>query len=173
MATLVAIGYPDEHTAATAAAEAHRLAKDLIIEPDAIASIVRDREGKFHVTTSHHEVGSGSMWGMFWGFLFGILFFVPFLGMAVGAGLGALMGKMSKGVTDREFESRVQEMMEPGTSALFLVIERATPDKAIASLGRFGGTVLTSSLSTEVEAELQEALHGEAIATEAVRVGSR
>ncbi|GGK41942.1 hypothetical protein GCM10010124_38460 [Pilimelia terevasa] len=164
MATLVAIGYTDEHTAALAAEEARRLAKDLIIEPDAIASIVRDREGKFHVTTSHHEVGEGSMWGMFWGFLFGMLFFVPFLGMAVGVGLGALMGKMSKGVTDREFESRVQEMMEPGTSALFLVIERATPDKAVAQLSRFGGTVLTSSLSKEVEAELQQSLHGQPVA---------
>jgi hypothetical protein len=31
-----------------------RSAGDLIIQPDAIAVIRRDTEGKFHVTTNHH-----------------------------------------------------------------------------------------------------------------------
>jgi len=160
MATLVAIGYPDETTATAAADEAQRLAKDLIIEPDAIAVIIRDKEGKFKVTTSHHAVAGGAMWGMFWGLLFGMLFFIPFLGMALGAGLGALMGKVTKGAINKEFEERIREMMQPGTSALFLVVEHVTPDKAIEGLSRFGGTVLKSSLSKETEAELQDALHG-------------
>ena len=160
MATLVAIGYPDESTAAVAADEAQRLARDLVIEPDAIAVITRDRDGRFHVTTNHHAVAGGTTWGMFWGLLFGLLFFVPFLGMAVGAGLGALMGKLTKSGIDREFQNQVRDMVQPGTSALFLVIERATPDKAVEALQPFGGTVLKSSLSKEAEAELQAALHG-------------
>jgi uncharacterized membrane protein len=161
MSTLVAIGYPDESTATAAGDEAERLAKDLIIEPDAIAVIRRDKEGKFHVTTNHHAVAGGATWGMFWGLLFGMLFFVPFFGMAIGAGLGALMGKMTKGAIDKEFESRVRELLQPGTSALFLVVEKVTPDKAVEALSRFGGTVLKSSLSKEAEAQLQEALHGD------------
>src|SRR5919107_97283 len=160
MATLVAIGYPDETTATAASLEAQRLAKDLIIQPDAIAAIIRDREGKFHVTTNHHAVGGGATWGMFWGLLFGMLFFIPFLGMAVGAGLGALMGKMTKGAIDKQFQNQVRDMLEPGTSALFLVVEQVTADKAIEGLAPYGGTVLKSSLPKETEAELQEALHG-------------
>jgi uncharacterized membrane protein len=160
MATLVAIGYPDETTATAASLEAQRLAKDLIIQPDAIASIIRDREGKFHVTTNHHAVAGGTTWGMFWGMLFGLLFFIPFLGMAVGAGLGAIMGKMTKGAIDKEFQSQVRDMLQPGSSALFLVVEHVTTDKAVEGLAQFGGTVLKSSLSKEAEAELQEALHG-------------
>ncbi len=45
MADLIAIGYPDQATADAAAEEARRLARDLIIQPDAIAVIVRDEEG--------------------------------------------------------------------------------------------------------------------------------
>src|SRR4051794_5588656 len=93
MADLIAIGYDDETTAAAAAEEVAQLAKDLIIEPDAVAVIVRDKDGKYKVTTSHHPVGAGASYGMFWGLLFGILFFVPVFGMAVGAGLGARLGK--------------------------------------------------------------------------------
>ena len=112
MADLVAIGYPDETTAALAMSEAEHLAEDLIIEPDAIAAIVRTKDGKYRVTTNHHEVAGGATWGMWWGFLFGLLFFVPFLGMAVGAGLGALTGKLGKNAVDKEFQEQVRDMLE-------------------------------------------------------------
>jgi uncharacterized membrane protein len=160
MADLIAIGYPDETTADAAAAEAQRLARDLIIEPDAIAAIVRDKEGKYHVHTSHHAVGGGATWGMFWGMLFGLLFFVPVLGMAVGAGLGALMGKVTKTSIDKAFQDQVRDMVKPGTSALFVMLEKVTPDKAVEAMSKFGGTVLKTSLSKEDEKALQDALHG-------------
>ena len=54
-------------------------------------------------------------------------------------------------------------MVKPGTSALFLVIEKVTPDKAVEALSQFGGTVLKSSLSKDAERELQGALHGDAV----------
>jgi uncharacterized membrane protein len=167
MADLIAIGYPDQATAAAAADEARRLARDLIIEPDAIAVIDRDADGKFHVHTSHHPVGTGASWGMFWGLLFGMLFFIPFFGLAIGAGLGALMGKITKSGIDREFQAQVRDMLQPGTSALFLMVEKITPDKAIDAMRKYGGTVLKTSLSKEGEKQLQEALHGGKTATAA------
>lgn len=166
MADLIAIGYPDEVTAEAAAEEARRLAHDLIIEPDAIAVISRDQEGKYHVHTSHHPVGRGATWGMFWGLLFGALFFIPVFGMAIGAGFGALMGKITKSGIDRAFQDQVRDMLKPGTSALFLMLEKVTPDKAVEAMSKYGGTVLKTSLSKEGERELQHALHGEAAAAE-------
>src|ERR1700726_5028952 len=144
MADLIAIGSPDEATAEAAAGEACRLAHDLIIQPDAIAVIVRDKDGSYHVHTNHHIVGAGATWGMFWGFLFGLLFFIPVFGMAIGAGMGALMGKLTK----------------TSISCLFLMLEKVTPDKAVEAMSKYGGTVLKTSLSKEDEQELQDALHG-------------
>jgi uncharacterized membrane protein len=161
MSTLIAIGYPDETTAYAAEQEAERLASELIIQPDALAVITRDKAGKFHVTTNHHTVGGGASYGMFWGLLFGVLFFVPVLGMAIGAGLGALTGHLTKNAVDKEFEDRVRDMLQPGTSALFMVLEKATPDKAAEAMSQFGGTVLKSSLSHEAEQNLQQSLHGD------------
>ena len=160
MADLIAIGYPDQSTAAEAEREVSRLSKELIIQPDAVAVITRDEDGKYHVSTSHHAVAGGASWGMFWGLLFGMLFFVPFLGMAVGAGLGALLGKVEKAGIDKQFQEQVREMVKPGTSALFVVVEKVTPDKAVAALSAYGGTVLKSSLSKETEEKLQAALSG-------------
>ena len=84
--------------------------------------------------------------------------------MAVGAGLGALMGKVTKSSIDKEFQEQVRDMLKPGTSALFLVVEKVTPDRAVEALSAYGGNVLKTSLSKEDEQELQEALHGKAAA---------
>jgi uncharacterized membrane protein len=97
---------------------------------------------------------------MFWGLLFGLLFFVPVFGMAIGAGMGALMGKISKSGIDKEFQDQVRGKLQPGTSALFLMVEKVTPDKAVEAMSKYGGTVIKTSLSKEGEQELQDALHG-------------
>jgi uncharacterized membrane protein len=164
MSDLIAIGYEDETTAAAAAQEVRRLAQELIVQPDAVATIVCDREGEFHVSTNHHLVGGGASWGMFWGLLFGLLFFVPVFGMAIGGGLGALFAKIDKIGIDRTFQDQVRDMLEPGTSALFMILEKVTPEEAVQTLAKFGGTMLKSSLSNDAQRELQEELHGSAAA---------
>ena len=161
MADLIAIGYDDETTADEAMAEVHRLQADLIIEADAVAAIVRDKEGHYKVHTNHTpSTGGGATWGMFWGLLFGLLFFIPVFGMAVGAGLGALFGHMGKKAIDEQFQEQVRELVKPGNSALFMIVEKVTPDKAVDALSKFGGTVLKTSLSEEATQKLQEELHG-------------
>src|SRR5438270_245988 len=104
------------------------------------------------------SAGGGAVWGGFWGLLFGLLFFVPFAGWAVGAGLGALFGHLGEKGIDKQFQQQVRDYVKPGTSALFMIIEHATPDKAIAALQQYGGTVVKTSLSDEDTRKLQEAL---------------
>jgi uncharacterized membrane protein len=167
MATLVAIGYPDEVTAERARDTVRQLESELIIQADQVASINRDLDGKYHVHTTHGgaSAGGGAWWGGFWGFLFGLLFFIPFFGLALGAGMGALFGHFGEKGIDKAFQEQVRDHLQPGTSALFMVIEQATPDKAIAALQQYGGTVIKTSLSEEDTKKLQEALQPPAQAT--------
>jgi uncharacterized membrane protein len=79
---------------------------------------------------------------------------------AIGAGLEALMGKLAKTSIDKQFQDQVRDMLKPGTSALFLMVEKVTPDKAVEAMSQYGGTVLKTSLSKDDEKELQDALHG-------------
>jgi uncharacterized membrane protein len=78
----------------------------------------------------------------------------------MGAALGAA-GDL--GVKD-EFKQRVQNLVQPGTSAIFVVIRKATPDKFLEGLRPYGGTVLRTSLTHDAEQELMKALHGDAMA---------
>ena len=160
MSDLIAIGYPDTTTALSAMDEVSHLAADLIIQPDAVAAIIRGEDGKFRTVTNQHEVGAGATWGMFWGLLFGILFFVPIFGLVAGAAFGALGGKLAKGSISKEFQDQVREALQPGSSALFMIVEQMTTDKALDGLSKFGGNVIKTSLSKEDEAAIQEHLHG-------------
>ncbi|HEY2572314.1 MAG TPA: DUF1269 domain-containing protein [Solirubrobacteraceae bacterium] len=163
MATLVAIGYPDEATAVQAQQTVERLQSELIIQADQVAAIDRDQEGKYHVHTTHGgaSAGGGAVWGGFWGLLFGLLFFIPVFGFIVGAGAGALAGHFGEKGIDKAFQQQVRDYMKPGTSALFMIIEQSTPDKAIAALQQYGGTVIKTSLSDEDTKKLQDALTAE------------
>jgi uncharacterized membrane protein len=162
MPDLIAIGYDDTTTALEAMDEVGRLAQDLVIQPDAVAAIIRDENGKFRTITNQHEVGAGATWGMFWGLLFGILFFLPIFGMAIGAAFGALGGKLAKDSIGKDFQEQVRSKLQPGTSALFMIVQQMTTDKALDGLAKFGGDVIKTSLSDEDEAEIQAHLHGEA-----------
>lgn len=156
---LIAIGYDDASTAIQTLDEVGLLAHDLVIQPDAVAVIIRVEDDKFRTITNQHEVGAGATWGMFWVMLFGLPFFVPTLGMAMGPAFGALGGKIARSSISKEFQEQVRARVQPGTSAVFLIVEQMTTVKALAGLSRFGVTVLTASLSEADEAELQAALH--------------
>jgi uncharacterized membrane protein len=162
MAELIVIGYDDEETAAKAAAEVERLAADLIIEPESVAVLTRDMDGRYRVHTNHHPVAEGATWGMLWGALFGLIFFIPLVGFAIGGAMGALLGAFAKVGVDKQFQTEVRDMVQPGTSALFLIVDKMTSDKALEALGKFGGRVLKTSLSKDAERQLQEALYGAA-----------
>ena len=60
----------------------------------------------------------------------------------------------------------MRDYVKPGMSALFIVIEQATPDKAVAALEQYGGTVIKTSLSDEDTKKLQDALQPPANVTQ-------
>jgi uncharacterized membrane protein len=169
VATLVAIAYPDEGTAEEARKTVQRLEGDFLVEADEVAAISRDAKGNYHVTTTHGaaSAGGGAARGAFWGFLFGLLFLIPFAGAAIGAGLGALVGHVGEHVIDGRFQDEVRDQLKPGTSALFLILEKVTPDRVTEALSQHGGTVIRTSLSEDATARLQEALHPPATAPSA------
>jgi uncharacterized membrane protein len=48
--------------------------------------------------------------------------------------------------------------LTPGQAALCVLVRKLTADKVLPAMAEFGGTVLRTSLSTEQEAKLQDAL---------------
>jgi uncharacterized membrane protein len=51
-------------------------------------------------------------------------------------------------------------MLRPGTSAVFLLVDRVTPEEVASALSAFGGTMAVTPLRRETAEELQDALQG-------------
>ena len=164
MSDLIVIGYPDEETAAKAWDELTRLQHDFLVDLEDAAVIRRDRTGKLHITTpAHHAVAWGTFSGLFWGVLIGLLFLfplAPLTGLAGGI-MGAALGAAGNlGIKD-DYKQRVQDALQPGTSAILVILRRATYDKFVEALRPYGGTILRTSLSHDAEQQLMKILHGE------------
>ena len=140
MPDLIAIAYDEETVAGQAAEELERRADDLRIDPDAIGVIVCERDGSCQLTTSRHP-GATAAWSKFWGVL-----------------LGAVMGDASVSGIDSAFQSRIKKMLTPGTSLLFVAVDRARPKRATEALSQYGGSGLKCSIANDGMAELRDAL---------------
>lgn len=104
---------------------------------------------------------AGAASGGLWGTVIGPLFLNPLLGLAVGAPSGAIAGSLSDiGINDK-FMKEMGEELKPGTSALFVLVRKSTPDRVLPELQELGGKVFTTSLSKEDERKLRETLEGE------------
>jgi len=178
MSDLIVVTYPDQYKAAQVLAALQRLEKALLIEMEDMAFVVKETDGKvkLHETVSLARIGakSGFAHGTLWGALVGLLFLQPALGAVAGAALGAtsgavggasvgaatgaIAGKLADYGIPNDFAKQLGENLNNGTSALFVLVRRAAPDKVLAEVKKYGGTVAHSTLSADAEQRLQSAL---------------
>jgi uncharacterized membrane protein len=87
-----------------------------------------------------------------------VTFLFPLAGITIGAGIGAAIGSALDTGVDQGFVDEVKETLRPGRSALFLVIKQGDADAVMAALRPYRGEVLQTTLSTEAEEALRDAL---------------
>ena len=159
MSTLVVVGYNDEFKAEEVRMKLQKMHKDYLIDLGDAVCAVKDQAGKVKLHQAVNLTAAGAASGGFWGALLGLIFLNPLLGMAIGATAGAVSGALTDvGINDK-FMKDLASTLKPGSSALFVLVKKATPDKVLEELAGTGGTVLKSSLSHEDEAKLQAALN--------------
>ena len=156
MSELAVVAFDNETGAAEMRDVLIGLQKQGLVTLDDAAVVVRRPDGKVKVKQAVSLVGAGALGGAFWGMLIGLLFWMPWLGLAVGALSGALGGALSDYGLDDGFIKEVGNTIQPGHSALFLLIREATPDRLMEELKQFNGKILQTSLSKEAEAKLKE-----------------
>lgn len=160
MSQMIVVAFDDETTAFKVRDKLSQMEKQYLIGLEDLVVAVRDREGKVKIKQSVNLTGAGALGGAFWGMLIGLIFLVPIFGLAVGAISGALGGKFSDYGIDDRFIKQVSEAIQPGQSAVFMLIREATPDKFLEAMSEFHGRVIQTSLNEEQEKRIKEAFHG-------------
>jgi uncharacterized membrane protein len=131
-----------------------------LIELEDAAVATMDEKGKVKIkqTLENQRTGASASFGFFWGFLIGLIFGGPLFWGLFTALISGLLSKRTDIGIDNTFIKEVGESLEPGDSALFLLVIDVTPDKVMPELVQYGGTVYQTSLSKEAESNFQKAL---------------
>jgi uncharacterized membrane protein len=158
MSDLIVVAYDKEGTAEEVLQTLQRLQADYLIDLEDAAWVTRGADGKVKLHQSVPLGGIGAARGAVWGTLIGLLFFMPLLGLAIGAGTGYLSGKLADIGIDDRLAKRLGETLQPGTSALFVLVRSVTADRVVPEVAKYGGEVLQTSLPADAEERLKEAL---------------
>jgi uncharacterized membrane protein len=134
-----------------------KLEKDGLLDVEDAAVIVRDAGGKVHVDdeTSHSTMvgaGAGGLAGIM------LLWMFPVVGIALGAVGGAMVAHYLEMGIDKQFVKDVTASLKPGTSAILVVVNSSEPAAVRAALAPYKGTLFQTTLDTEAENSLREAL---------------
>jgi len=125
--------------------------------------VAKDERGHTRIVeTVDVTPARGALAGTWWGMLGGLLVGGPvFLGAAVGgAAAGALYGKLVDKGLDDKWVKEMAAWIDPGTSALLLLVDSGLDPtvldelKRFEGIGRVAGTTLPDGIKTEIEAAL-------------------
>ncbi len=158
MSTLVVVAYKDMFKAEEVRLKLWKMQKNYLMDLEDAVVAVKNDKGKVKLHQAVSLTAAGAVSGGFWGTLVGLIFLNPLLGLGVGAAAGAVSGALTDVGIDDEFMKDLAANMTPGSSMLFVLVRKATPDKVFEELRGTGGKVLQTSLSHNDEAKLQAAL---------------
>jgi uncharacterized membrane protein len=159
MSNLIVITFENEHDAGAVFDSLRRHSDRISLDDSAI--IVKDENGKVHVKNQMDRgVVIGAVGGGFLGLLLASIFF-PVAGLIIGALGGALVGASADLGIQKKFVQEVSEDLQPGTSALFVLVRGADPNVALGVLRPYKGTVRHTSLDPDKEEQVRDALKKE------------
>lgn len=157
MNDLLVVAFDHFDDARTAMASLRSLERGGRIQFEDTALVQRDPDGTAHVRnevsgTTEKAAAIGAVLG-------GLVTFVfPLAGIVIGAAAGAAVGAaMDTGVSPA-FVDEVKTTLRPGRSAIFLVVKRSDLEAVIPALRTYHGDVIQTTLSSETEEAIRQAL---------------
>ncbi|MEU6751264.1 DUF1269 domain-containing protein [Spirillospora sp. NPDC046719] len=158
MSDLIAVAYDDLATAERARDKLVQLQKEHVIELADVVVVERRQNGKIKLHQAGNLTAGGALGGAAWGGLIGLIFFMPLLGMAIGGATGAAVGAASDAGIDDGFMRDLGDHLAPGSAAVFVLVDKRNPDKVVPEMAPLGGRLLRTSLTTEQEQHLSDAV---------------
>jgi uncharacterized membrane protein len=155
MKELVVLGFASRELAEEARSLGAELDREGALHLDGAALAYRRDDGRIELVQPMRLAPAGALSGAATGALLGMLLLDPVLFAAVGAAAGAAGAGLSALGLNRWFLHQVNETLEPGRAALFVVVGGgADPDRAIDALQPLGPRVLRTTLDPAAEQRL-------------------
>src|SRR5215467_10140644 len=141
MSTLIAVAYDTPFKAEEIRMKLQKMQQSYLIDLEDAVVAIKNAKGKVKLDQQFNLTALGAARGGFWGALIGLLFLNPFFGLAVGAVAGAVSGALHDVGINDQFMKDLAQTLQPNTSALFVLVRKATPDRVLEVLKGTGGRI--------------------------------
>jgi len=178
---LTVVGFKkDMFRAAVVLNELKSLNESWVVELRDAVAVYRDYNGELRVDKSYQATpGEGAVIGGFWGSLIGAMLAIPFTagasagvaagalagalaGTALGAGAGAIDASLWKDEfgLSKDFVEHVGQMIQPGDSAIFVLLGAVNAEVMTDRFSGYGGTILSTTLTPAQQWKVERVLQG-------------
>lgn len=157
MSELVVITFAAESDAASTLGRLRDVQRAGQLRLEDTAVVAKDQAGKVNVK---NEWSSGTETGAVIGGAIGLLtsFMFPVVGTVAGAAAGGWIGSMLREGISGSFVDEVSASLEPGTSALFIIMRDWNADAVTAAVAGHRGKILHTTLSSQLVDSLHQAM---------------
>ncbi len=146
MSELIVIVFDNKYEADEVMLSLLKLEKDYLIDLEDAVVLTKNLQSKVRIKPYYDLIAHESLSNDFWGKLLTDLVIEP------------TPEKLAKLNIQPNFAEQVEENLKPNTSAMFMLVRNSEPDKVLAELQKFKGTILHSSLPPDAEKIVAETL---------------
>jgi len=180
---LTVVGFKGDMFRASAVLNELKSLSERVVDLSDAVAVYRGYNGELRVDQSYQlTTDKGAALGGLFGSLVGAVLAIPFTagvsaaaaagalvvgaltGGALGAGSGAMDASWWKdefGISE-DFVEQVGEMIQPGDSAIFVLLRTADPELMAAQFRGYGGTIVSTTLTPAQRAKVERVLQGKA-----------
>jgi uncharacterized membrane protein len=155
---IVVLGFKNQYGAEAMLEDIQKWQEGGLIELEDAVIASRQVGGDVQIEQTHKQGGRFALRGGGAGLLAGLLLGGPILGLVGGVAAGGMAGALKDYGLDDAFVKEVSRWVQPGTSALFLLVKEAKADEVLERLRHHEAIVLTTSLAPEQEKRLRQTL---------------
>lgn len=149
MSELIVLGFEGKYKADEVLLDLLKLEQEHLIDLEDALIVTKNAEGKIRVKPCHDLVKPGDLSNELWGGIISSVVFHRSL---------QLIDDPSASPLDPSFLVKVEEMLQPNSSALFVLVRHTEPGKIVELLDNKGGQLLRASCSEQKATEVVESL---------------
>ncbi|TCO85648.1 putative membrane protein [Chthoniobacter flavus] len=159
----VVLSFPDESSAFALRDLLCDLEDEGVLEVGDAVIATRKANGKVRLHQSLPLVSARTLVGSFSGLVMGMMLLDPLFGTLAGAAAGVLSGVLGDVGIEDAFMKDLAATLQPGTSALFLIVHNTQREPLLERLRPFAGRckVLQNTMTPENESALRHLLEGQ------------
>jgi uncharacterized membrane protein len=156
--SFLAIVYPEKSRAKKVLRALKQMKSPKLIDLENAVSVTRDGRGRTQLRESGFRRKKNTVGDSITGLVAGSLLLAPIDGATLAEATDTVKHKLAYLHIDESFIEAVRTELQPDSSAIFFLIQKAFPSEVIPRITPYGGTILETFLTEVDKTRLEEAI---------------